>query len=564
MEPFAELLETLESSLRPEIKRAALVEYFSKVSPADGAIALNYLMGRSLGFTLTHETFKLWTEQLTGFPDWLLQESYDVVGDWGETLSLILEPPSSHRRFGLAEFIEQQWFPLRDENIVEQGERVKSLWQGLPHKERVAMYRLLTKHRSGRELMALTTEALAEIHGLPVSVIRFRLRSFDQPNPDSFSALVASLADRDTVAELFPFQPAAQGDLEALTDTDLQTLQGEWQWNGIRTQLIRRQGQVTVWSRAGELLNDRVPELLAEAALLPDGTVLDGVLVLWEGELPRPRMELEKCLAGTRSRSSRRASSSVLLMAFDVMELRGEDIRERSLSERRQSLQGVLDELEQELRMRPSAGAAELQSLLPLEPTDAEAVKDVLPDELEQGLIRVSPSLETRSIPALKERLTQARSRRCRGILLKDLGCAYSAGRPNRSWLRLGAPRLRFGVVLLSVQEGSEARGDEFGAWTFGVFDGKDWVSVATVNARLDLVDLSSLHERIRSLIVARRGPVRLLEPTLVFELSCESVEVSTRHRSGLTLAEAKVERWLERGEASSVQPLEALRREIV
>ena len=46
MEPFAELLETLESSMRPEIKRAALEAYFAKIKPADGAIALNYLLGR--------------------------------------------------------------------------------------------------------------------------------------------------------------------------------------------------------------------------------------------------------------------------------------------------------------------------------------------------------------------------------------------------------------------------------------------------------------------------------------------------------------------------------------
>ncbi len=53
----------------------------------------------------------------------------------------------------------------------------------------------------------------------------------------------------------------------------------EWKWDGIRCQLVKRDGEVFLWSRGEELINDSFPDILRQAELLPDGTVLDGELL---------------------------------------------------------------------------------------------------------------------------------------------------------------------------------------------------------------------------------------------------------------------------------------------
>src|SRR5690606_36190105 len=61
-----------------------------------------------------------------------------------------------------------------------------------------------------------------------------------------------------------------------------------WKWDGIRAQLVRRDGQIWLWSRGEELVTDRFPEVVEAAHALPDGVVLDGELLAWDARTMRP------------------------------------------------------------------------------------------------------------------------------------------------------------------------------------------------------------------------------------------------------------------------------------
>ncbi|WP_457825310.1 ATP-dependent DNA ligase, partial [Staphylococcus aureus] len=56
---------------------------------------------------------------------------------------------------------------------------------------------------------------------------------------------------------------------------DIEEWQAEWKWDGIRGQLIKRNGEIYVWSRGEELMTDKFPEYASLKNKLPDGIVLD-------------------------------------------------------------------------------------------------------------------------------------------------------------------------------------------------------------------------------------------------------------------------------------------------
>ncbi len=58
--------------------------------------------------------------------------------------------------------------------------------------------------------------------------------------------------------------------------------QVEWKWDGIRAQVVKRDGRLWIWSRGEELVTERFPELESLVHGLPDGTVIDGEIVAWK------------------------------------------------------------------------------------------------------------------------------------------------------------------------------------------------------------------------------------------------------------------------------------------
>ena len=64
----------------------------------------------------------------------------------------------------------------------------------------------------------------------------------------------------------------------------------EWKYDGIRGQVSSAAGKVWIWSRGEELVTERFPEIVALASALPDGTVLDGEILVWKEPILRRRV----------------------------------------------------------------------------------------------------------------------------------------------------------------------------------------------------------------------------------------------------------------------------------
>jgi DNA ligase-1 len=99
----------------------------------------------------------------------------------------------------------------------------------------------------------------------------------------------------------------------------------EWKYDGIRAQLVRREGKTWLWSRGEDLITDRFPEIGGIA--LPEGSVIDGEIVLWEDDKPAPFSLLQQRIGRKTLSAKMREELPAVLIAYDILELDGTDIR---------------------------------------------------------------------------------------------------------------------------------------------------------------------------------------------------------------------------------------------
>src|SRR5215213_4828920 len=112
MKHFARLFQDLDSTTRTAVKVEALVRYFRIAPAADAAWGLFFLTGNRIKRAVSTARLREWAAELAGLPLWLVEESYDAVGDLAETLSLLVPPPAHAEEPSLEELVTQRILPL--------------------------------------------------------------------------------------------------------------------------------------------------------------------------------------------------------------------------------------------------------------------------------------------------------------------------------------------------------------------------------------------------------------------------------------------------------------------
>src|SRR3954453_20383941 len=163
------------------------------------------------------------------------------------------------------------------------------------------------------------------------------------PSADWDTSIVAPRdGDAPDPSQPYPFYLAAplEGTPEALGQRADWLV--EWKWDGIRSQLIRRAGQTFLWSRGEELVTDRYPELRAVGDRLPDGTVIDGEILPWGPGGVMPFGQLQRRIGRKTLGKKLLAEVPVVLLACDLLEDAGRDVRELPLEGRRSRLEAAV------------------------------------------------------------------------------------------------------------------------------------------------------------------------------------------------------------------------------
>ncbi len=526
MKNFANLHLSLERDLHEEDEIKALSEYFSMAAPAEAAWALFFLTGKSLKQLIKPAELKSFALRFCNYPEWLFKECSDVVGDLSETISLILPAAKEEVALSLDFWIEQRVLPLKQMSTEEQFENLSQSWSLIDGAERLVFNKILTGTYRSLVSIDLLLKALSIVHSIDPKVLALRLSREWTASAQLYDCFVS--ADSSDVAPQipYPFVAAkflAESDLSSIVD--LADWQIQWNWDGIRAQLIKRAGVSSLWSDQNQLLNEYFPELMEEAKSLADGVVMEGFVLAWKDADVLPFNFLEQRI--TRKATSRKIQEEipVIFMATDLLEHASVDIRFESYESRRGRLSDVLSSRG---KMKSDD---EFEQLKLFAPCQAQLSK----------VLRVSPVFGADSFDELKDLHSSAMQLKTLGLRLDHRLSSYSSTETERASLSWNVDPIKIDAVLYSAQPTLGRRTGLYNDYTMAIWNGDSLVSFARVNSGLSEEDALLVDAFVRENTIEKYGPVRVVKPELVFELSVDRVHKSARYKSGIVARGATV-----------------------
>jgi DNA ligase-1 len=207
-------------------------------------------------------------------------------------------------------------------------------------------------------------------------------------------------------------------------------------------------------------------------------------------------------------------------MAYDLLEWQGKDIRTWPLRDRRALL-------ENEVQNLPRIGVS------PAWVGDVDLWVKKREDAAQQG---------------------------AEGVMLKHLDSTYGVGRKRGSWWKWKVEPRSFDAVLTYAQRGHGNRANLYTDFTFGVWWNGELLTVAKAYSGLTTAELTELSRFVSKHSLDSFGPVRRVEPLLVFEIGFDGIQESKRHKSGIALRFPRIFRWRRDKKPEQADTLDVLR----
>ncbi|MCO5099398.1 MAG: ATP-dependent DNA ligase [Burkholderiaceae bacterium] len=543
MKAFADLYAQLDATTSTTRKVDAMARYFAHAPADDAAWAAYFLAGGRPRRLVPVRALVDAALRASALPQWLFAESYDAVGDLAETVALLLPEPAQRVERGLAQWMTRHVLRLRGARPAEIENAIVAMWRSLAAHERFVLNKLLTGEFRVGVSRQLVLRALARAFDVDGKRLAHRFVGYvdgaHEPDAHAFRALVSG-DDVDGSASLarpYPFFLSHPLQQPPETLGDVADWVVEWKWDGIRAQLVRRGGQAWLWSRGEELVTDRFPEVVDAARSLPDGIVVDGELLAWDAQAARPLpfATMQRRIGRLKLGPKLLREAPVALLAFDLLEHDGVDVRGLPLALRRGRLEALVE---------PRATAA----------------------------LQLSPRIEAPDWDALARLREESRGRGVEGMMIKRAQSAYGVGRSKSiavgDWWKWKIDPLSVDCVLVYAQPGHGRRASLYTDYTFAVWSGppqddaRTLVPFAKAYSGLTDDEIREVDATVRRTTVERFGPVRAVAPTMVFELGFEGIRRSTRHKSGIAV---RFPRMLRRRpdkpveDADTLQALQAL-----
>src|SRR5574341_607605 len=509
LEQFARVAEQVAATTKKLEKAALLGEYFPQLSDEDLARAARYFAG---------QVFAMHDARTTNVGGSILSEAlvtatglhadlgarYARWGDVGDVaFEMFVEAKSANApRLSLAD----------TETLLVQlsstrGKKAKTdlltrvLLEATPLEAKYLVKLLAGDLRIGlRE--GLVEDAIARAFKQPLTDVS--LANMLRGNIGEAAVRARNGVLRDVEMRLFhPLKfmlatPAA--DLADIARTMPDEFFVEDKFDGIRAQAHAQGGHVAIYSRTLDEISARFPELHEPLAALPTDAIIDGEIITARGEEILPFADLQKRLGRKVISAELLARTPVVFVGWDVLYASGKVLIDEPLCVRRAYLDEIVT----------ASGDA--------------------------GTIRRSKARLLNDVTVLDDEFDAARARGNEGLMIKDPGSSYKPGRRGREWLKLKKALATLDVVVTAVELGHGKRRNVLSDYTFAVRrseDDPELLNIGKAYSGLTDAEIAEMTEWFRphTLQEYAHGRVRLVEPTVVIEVTFHRVQPSNRHQ---------------------------------
>ncbi len=438
----------------------------------------------------------------------LFQLSRDFVGDTAETVALIWPEPSVPPPADVPLTVSAVVDRLASLSRSDAPAALGAMLDRLEADERYALLKLATGALRVGVSARLAKTALAEAFGLDVDAVEEVWHGLAPPYQTLFDWAEGRGA-QPSAADMPVFRPFMLAHPLDETAVDLADYAAEWKWDGIRVQLVHVAGETRLYSRAGDDITGSFPEV---AAAFATAGVLDGELLV-KGEAQGGAggaasfNALQQRLGRKQVPAKMLTDYPAFVRLYDILFDGAEDLRELGWSERRVRLEAFTERLD--------------------------------PERFD-----VSALIEAADFAALEELRAGARDAAIEGVMLKRRDSPYVTGRRVGLWYKWKRDPLTADCVLMYAQRGSGKRSSFYSDYTFGAWtEGGELLPVGKAYFGFTDEELKWLDRFVRNHTVARFGPVREVEKTLVLEVAFDSIHASRRHKSGLAMRFPRISR---------------------
>lgn len=498
MKAFAALIAAIDTTTRTTEKLSALKDYLDAAADRDKLWCVALLSGNRPKRPVKTALLRQWAAEAADIPLWLFEETYYVVGDLAETVALVLPAPESSNEVSLSERMETLQ-GLRGQPEAEIEASIKSIWAEMNRTERFVFNKLITGGFRIGVSQKLMVRALATHLGDDENAVAHRLMGRWNPGTADFYDLLVTPDPAENLSRPYPFYLAYPIEGEPSNLGPCADWQFEYKWDGIRGQLIFRKGEIFLWSRGEELITESFPEIASLAEMLPRDAVIDGEITAFKDGRPLTFNHLQKRIGRKKPGKKIMEDSPAVIIAYDLLELDGQDLRQRPTSERRDLL-------------------------------------EVLTADTDSPVFRISPVLPVTAWTEAAELRAGSREALAEGLMVKRKSGTYKTGRKKGDWWKWKTEPMTIDAVLIYAMRGRGRRANLFSDYTFAVWDGSDLVPVAKAYSGLTDKEMKEVDRFVKQNTIERFGPVRSVKPELVFEIGFEGIAPGTRHKSGVSL----------------------------
>ena len=502
MRRFANLVDTLVYTRSRNAKLDAIAQYLRETPDPERGWALAALTD-SLNFpAVKSATIRAVAESRVD-PE-LLRLSRHHVGDTAETVALIWPDGAPVVRGDPS--VDEVVAALANATRATAPEIVAGLLDQLDADSRYAMLKLATGGMRIGVSARLAKTAFAQAFAVPIDTVDELWHALAPPYAELFAWAADGGLQPDISATPF-FRPFMLSHPFEGDSIDLGLFAAEWKWDGIRVQIAHLGGETRIYSRGGDEISAAFPEMVA--ALQIDA-VVDGELLV------------------------RGASQGGDAASFNALQQRlGRKTVTKKMLEQYPAfvrLYDVLVDGDEDLRALPwTIRRARLEALIKR-----------LPGER----FDLSPVLEVDDFAALARLREGARDAAIEGVMLKRRDAPYQAGRKTGEWYKWKRNPLTADCVMMYAQRGNGRRASFYSDYTFGCWnESGELLPVGKAYSGFTDEELKLLDRFVREHTLAKFGPVREVEKTLVLEVAFDSVHASSRHKSGLAMRFPRIHR---------------------